>query len=412
MGFFVGIDWLQSNLTSQYFCVVLINILFSFIEHLFIFFVTMNSYLNKDMETGKIVIFDGADMPMHLETKVISELCDGEVLIENLYTTICGSDLHTFCGLRNEKTPTILGHEIVGRVLKIHESHNRLDYLGNVLKEGDIVTWTIFCSDPDSEWAANGMPQKADNLFKYGHAQIKDDDIFHGGLSEYCILKKGTVILILPEDLPLPVAATINCAIATVAGGIRLAGDLRGKNILITGMGLLGIVCAAMCKEAGAVTILATDVNGDRLGQSKSFGVDKTFLLKGDTTEVEDLLKAEFNRNGVDVVFDMSGSPDAMEFGIRSLAIGGIAVWIGGVFHARPVQVDAEQIVRKLITVKGLHNYNYDDFISATNFIKDSYKKYPFSDIVSREFSLKDAQEAFQFAVDHKPLRVGIRISQ
>ncbi|WP_310590080.1 alcohol dehydrogenase catalytic domain-containing protein [Dyadobacter helix] len=29
---------------------------------------------------------------------------------------MCGSDLHTFCGLRQKKTPIILGHEIVGRV--------------------------------------------------------------------------------------------------------------------------------------------------------------------------------------------------------------------------------------------------------------------------------------------------------
>ncbi|WP_316788625.1 zinc-binding dehydrogenase [Pedobacter frigoris] len=364
------------------------------------------------MKKGNIIIFDGADKPMRSDIKTVPELQEGEVLIENLYTTLCGSDLHTFCGLRNEKTPTVLGHEIVGRILKFEETHNRLDYLGNTLKEGDVVTWTIFSSDPNSEWTALGMPQKANSLFKYGHAQIKGDDAFHGGLSDYCILKKDTVILRIPEDLPLPIAATINCAIATVSGGLRLAGDLNGKNVMITGMGLLGIICGAMCKDAGAAVVWATDINEARLEQSRSFGVDKTFLLNENDTDFENSLKETFPKNGVDVVFDMSGAPLAMEFGVKSLAVGGIAIWIGGVFHSRPIQIDAEQVIRKLISIKGLHNYNYEDFVSAVDFITRNYRKYPFDDIVSKEFALLDAQEAFQYAVKHKPLRVGIRISK
>jgi putative phosphonate catabolism associated alcohol dehydrogenase len=348
-----------------------------------------------------LLIFNRAGEDMQLLEKETPSVGTGEILVKNLYTTICGSDLHTFCGLRHEKTPTILGHEIVGEVVEIGIGHPGADYAGNLLQIGDVVTWSIFSSDPQSAEARRGMPQKASRLFKYGHAQVTDDDSFHGGLAEYCILRKNTVVLKIPVGVPLDVAATINCAVATVSGALRLAGDVKGKRVLITGLGLLGVVCASICRDAGAAQIITADINPDRLDQSLSFGADQAYLLSKDPDN------AGLPGN-MDVVFDMSGAPDAMEAGLASLGIGGIAVWVGAVFNSRKVCMDAEQIVRKLIIIKGLHNYNYQDFAYAVDFIGRCHSKFPFETIVGKEFPLKDAQSAFEYAIEHKPLRVGI----
>lgn len=342
-----------------------------------------------------------------MQTREIPPLQKGEVLIENLYTTLCGSDLHTFRGLRQEKTPTVLGHEIVGRVIAFGEGHNGCDHAGSPLRAGDTVTWSIFAANPESGSAKAGIPQKGDGLFKYGHAQVSGQDSFHGGLGEYCILKPYTAILKLPGDIPLPVAATLNCAIATVAGGLRLAGMLKGKTVLITGAGLLGIVCAAMCRDAGAGWIGVADIQPSRLKQAARFGADEGFLLD-DGNGLDD---SKVPDEGVDVVFDMSGSPDAMELGLECLATGGTAVWIGAVFNTRQVQLSPETLIRKLLTVRGLHNYNYVDFEYALDFLRRNIEKYPFSTIVEKEFPLSRAQEAFEYAIAHKPLRVGVRIA-
>jgi alcohol dehydrogenase len=268
-----------------------------------------------------------------------------EIIVRNLYTTLCGSDLHTFCGMRQEKTPTILGHEIVGEVVEIGSGHSGRDYAGNPLRLGDNITWCIFSSDPQSDEAQRGMPQKASALFKYGHSQVTEQDAFHGGLGEYCVLKENTAILRIPEGIPLDVAATINCAVATVAVALRLAGDVRGKRVLITGLGLLGIVCAAMCRDQGAGRIFTADINADRLKHSLDFGADETFLLPP-PVEFGDLNECPTSSSeSIDIAFDMSGAPDAMELGTKALRIGGTAVWIGAVFRSRPVQVDAEQVV-------------------------------------------------------------------
>lgn len=351
------------------------------------------------MNKARLVAFNGHGQPMEVLTKEIPVLQNGEILIENRYTTLCGSDLHTYCGLRQEKVPTVLGHEIVGEILAFSETHSRKDYLGNVLNIGDRVTWSIFSSDPESAMAKAGMPQKGENLFKYGHAQITADDALHGGLSTHCVLKAGTAVLKISKAIPLPVAAMINCAVATVAGALRLAGDVSGKKVLITGSGLLGMVCAAMCKDAGATSIHVADINAQRLDQAKAFGADEIHLL----TDVSSVLPAD-----IDIAFDMSGSADAMENSIKKLAIGGTAIWIGAVFNTRKVQIDAESVVRRLITIKGLHNYNFEDFVYAVNFITKNHQVFPFKKVVSKEFDLSNTGEAFEFAVANKPLRVGI----
>jgi len=354
------------------------------------------------MENAQIIVFDGNNQPLRRLEQVLPVLKPEEILIKNLFTTLCGSDLHTYCGVRQEKTPTVLGHEIVGEIIAFGEGHPQSDYSGQPLKIGDRVTWTIFAADKNSPQSQVGMPQKSDVLFKYGHTMLTKDDALHGGLSTHCVLRKGTAVLKLPKDIPLPVAATINCAVATVAGALRLAGNVQNKTILITGSGLLGVICTAMCHVAGASEIHLTDVDALRLEQGKGFGASQLHLFN----ETLDTLPSR-----VDIAFDMSGSPDAMEDGLNRLDVGGIAVWVGAVFKNRNINVNAENVVRKLISIKGLHNYNFEDFATAVAFVKKHHQTYPFKNIVSKEFNLTDAEQAFRYAMENKPLRVGININ-
>lgn len=364
------------------------------------------------MKTGKLIIFRGPGELMEMQSRNVCVLNPGEILVRNQFTTICGSDIHTYSGLRNEPCPIVLGHEIVGSIAEISEEHSGLDFLGGKIKLGDSITWSIFSSDPTSCCSLEGIPQKGEGLFKYGHALVTEDEAFHGGLAEYCILKPNTSILKVPADLPLPIAATINCAISTVAGALRLAGNVRNKNIFISGMGMLGITCAAMCKDAGANWVGAADISDKRLDNSLKFGADEIFNISDDGSAVSEKIRTKFSKKGVDVVFDMSGSPDAMESSLNMLAVGGKAIWVGAVFNTRKVKIDPENVIRNLITIKGLHNYNFEDFVYALDFIKRNWERYPFESVVEKEFDLADAQMAFEYALQHKPLRVGVRMEK
>lgn len=350
---------------------------------------------------SNIVIFEEAGKPLTFTSCDIPALSEGQVLVRNEYTTLCRSDISTYLGKRIEKSPTILGHEIVGRIVAFGPGQQVCDIFGKPLKAGDRITWGIYAANPLSQMSRRGIPQKSPDLFKYGHEQLRPDNTLHGGLARHTLLRRYTPILPLPEEVPLPEAAIINCAVATVAGSLRLAGELQGRRVALWGAGMLGTVACAMCREAGASEVIALDINEQRLECATHFGATAT--LRSDHTDAASLQ--------ADVTIDYSGFLGAMEASVEALSIGGTAVWVGGVCPQDKVQLDSEQVIRRLSTIRGLHNYNTDDFRTAVDFIVKHHRTYPFAKLIHDGFTLERAEDAFQYAIRHNPYRVGIRIN-
>jgi len=353
--------------------------------------------------SGKAAIFNGQGKPFEFITRQLPAIKPGEILVKTLYTTLCGSDIHTYCGRRMEPPHVVLGHEIVGDILWIDPAHPHKDSRGVDLEIGDRLTWSIFSVPKGIQAPRPDMPQKSPSLFKYGHVLAEGDEVFNGGLADYCILRSNTALIKIDKNIPLKVAATISCAHSTVMGALRVAGEIAGKRVVVFGAGLLGLSCVSMCKEAGAATISVIDTDPARLDWARKFGADKVWPFPVEDSSTPPWPEA-------DIVFDMTGHPQAMKMGIDTLAVGGIAIWIGAVFPADPVPVDAQKIVRKLIQIRGLHNYNYEDFLNATTFIENNYRKYPFEELIEKEYTLDEIETAFAFASNSRPVRVGIKI--
>ncbi|MEI6196511.1 MAG: zinc-binding dehydrogenase [Verrucomicrobiota bacterium] len=362
------------------------------------------------MKTSKLAVFHAKGLPFTYETVPVPALREGEILIRNEYVTLCRSDLNTFSGKRIEKTPTILGHEIVGVIDALAPGAPTQDCRGAELRVGDRVTWAIYASNPDSWMARNGLPQKGPDLFKYGHEQIKPDSTLHGGLAEFCVLRRHTPVIRIEEPMPLPLMALINCSVATVAGALRLAGAVRGRNVIIAGAGMLGIIACAMCRCAGAKRIIALDIDDDRLATAEKFGVDFTVNIQSGGRPVQDRL-AEITADESDTVaFDFSGEPEAMELLINQLGVGGNLVLIGATFPQRALQINAEQLIRNVHTIKGLHNYNEQDFIAAVSFMEQNHQRFPFESLVHDRFDLNSVNEAFECGLKSGAYRVGVRL--
>lgn len=360
------------------------------------------------METSETAIFNQSGQAIELKDIAIPALQPGEILVRNTYVTLCRSDLNTFCGKRIEPSPTILGHEIVGTIAAFGGPGAYIDLRGLHLTVGDRISWAIFSSDPHCSLSRQGIPQKGDHLFKYGHEKLTAQNTLHGGLSQYIILKPHTPIVKLAEGLPNKVAAIINCAVATVAGALRLAGTIHQKQVLVSGAGMLGAVACAMAKTAGASAVVAFDINAARLELAKQYGAD--YALQANTDIATQLQALPLPTPGMDVVLEMSGVADAMEQTIGMLNIGGVAVWVGATYPERRVQVNAELLVRNLITIKGLHNYNAADFLNAVSFMEAHHLDFPFEEMIYDGFNLQQVNEAFAYGLQNNPLRVGIEI--
>ncbi|WP_268035359.1 zinc-binding dehydrogenase [Algoriphagus sp. PAP.12] len=352
---------------------------------------------------GKAMVFKGIKSPFNLEEFKFPLLKPGEVLVRNSYSTVCTSDLHTFYGRRHSCTNSVLGHEVIGEIVDLSQG-GISDYQGNSLKVGDKVTWTVFAFDPLSENTLKGFPQKSERLYKYGHEEINEEYQLNGGFSTHTHLRKGTAIFKLPSNLSLKEAAPINCSHATIAGAIRMAGDISDKNVLVSGVGMLGLSACAQAKFLGANQVWAQDINSEKLNSSEEFGADQTFLYPEKEIET-----ANQEIGGIDIVIETSGSPEAIEKCIGLLGIGGTIILVGSVFPQRDLAINGEVLVRKILTIKGLHNYTPEDLQTAIEFVSTAKNRFPFEKLVGAEFPLDELEKAFELGQEGKHFRVGVK---
>lgn len=358
--------------------------------------------------TSRAMVFTGAGNPLELREYALPRLKCGELLVEVTCCTLCGSDLHTYQGRRAVACPSVLGHEILGRVAELPQDAAVLDYLGRPLNIGDRVTWSIMASCGNCFFCRRGIPQKCDRLFKYGHEEVVPEHPLSGGLADYCHLAAGTTVLRVPDALPDHVACSANCATATAAAALRAAGEYRDRTVLVQGAGMLGLTAAAMARHGGAREVIVCDVQGARLAQAARFGATQTVTLDGDTRALAQIVEDSSEGRGVDIALEMCGAPAAFEQALPLLVTGGRYVVVGAVFSSRPVTLSAEMIVRNLLAIHGVHNYTPEDLAAALEFLADARTTFPFAELVSAPFPLLQADAAFEHAASGRSWRVAV----
>jgi alcohol dehydrogenase len=358
--------------------------------------------------TARSAVFHSPDRPLELRDEVIPDLAEGEVLVRVRLCTLCGSDLHTYRGKRTALTPTILGHEIIGDVVEIGGGA-RADLGGRPLAVGDRITWSIASRCGRCYMCLHDLPQKCERLFKYGHERLTDARPLSGGLAEYCVLTVDTPIVTLPPSLPDAAACIANCATATVVGSLRTGGGCRDEHVLILGAGMLGLNAAALCRIEEAAAVYVADVSPTRLDQASRFGATSCLSFVDDGASLIDELRARTDGRGVDLVLELSGALPAMAAALKTLRIGGRAVFVGAVAPTPPLAIDPEQVVRRLLTIRGLHNYIPDDLAKAVGFLASACPQYPFDTLVSSPFPLSEIEAAFAEAVTGRTLRVAVK---
>ena len=186
-----------------------------------------------------------------------------------------------------------------------------------------------------------------------------------GGLADYCLLAPGTTILRLPNHLPDETACPASCATATVAAALRSAGDLEDRTVLVQGAGMLGLTACAMSRTAGAAAVICCEPDPVRLALAEAFGATAP-VAPGEAAAA--VVRAT-GGYGVDVALELSGAPAAFESALPLLRKGGVYVLVGAVFPSRPASVSVEKIVRRHLTLRGVHNYIPKDLQRAVQFL-------------------------------------------
>lgn len=315
---------------------------------------------------------------------------DALVAIE--LSTVCGSDVHTVAGHRTAHTPLVLGHESVGRIIALGEDGVKaVD--GAELRIGDRVVWSVTVSCGTCDRCAAGLTQKCRTLAKYGHERIEPRWELTGAFASHAHLRAGTAIVRVPEALPAAALAPASCATATAWAAVRRGSaghELDGARVLVYGAGLVGLSAVAIAADAGA-EVTVVDPSATRRTFAERFGGSP--VSSANST--------------ADIVIEASGH--AVADAIAAADVGGTVVLVGSVFPADPIPVDAEDAVRRLLTITGVHNYTGGDLAAATGFLVGRGRAYPFAEAVGAVFPLEEVDAAIAAAsAPGAPLRVAV----
>lgn len=361
------------------------------------------------MRTARAAVYEAPNTPFVLKEFPLRPVRRGEVLVRVTMSTICRSDIHSYQGHRPNPCPGILGHEIIGLVEEIGEGIEN-DMRGDPLKVGDRITWSeYFFGGPCYYRDVLDMPQKCHGLRKYGHDLAADDPHFLGGFADYCYILPGTFILKLPPELSDEEATPLNCGVATMASVTEAAAIALGDAVVIQGLGLLGLYGAAMAKARGARCVIGLDEVPSRLDAAKKFGADHVIDVGRMPAEaVIDEVRRWCRPDGADAVIEVCGVPDVIPQGLQMLRTGGRYVLGGLVNPNAAVTIDANVLVKRWITLRGIHNYHPRHLIQALDFVMTNRGRFPFQDIVDAKFALTDLDAAFRKAAERSVLRAAV----
>jgi putative phosphonate catabolism associated alcohol dehydrogenase len=362
----------------------------------------------------ELQVFTGPGEPFadqHLEFDPATDLGEGESLVRIDLATICGSDIHTIDGKRDEETPSVLGHEAVGTVIA---TRGQAD-----LDEGTRVTWTIADSCGHcAPCVEHDLPQKCEHLFKYGHAALSNGTGLNGCYASHVVLRAGTHVVVLPDEVPDAVAAPANCALATMVHAVDLwrchrasspmqetGNDASLGAVLVQGGGLLGVYGCALLREAGARVVFCVEVDEARFPLIEQFGGTP---IDGRDAKSATAQILEQCPDGVDAAFEVAGSKQLLSQGAEVLRIGGFYGWVGLVHPDSAIDMTAELVIRKCLTLRGIHNYRPFDLEHAIAFLARNVDRLPFTSLVSPPIALGSLSEAVELSRQRRFMRVAL----
>jgi len=328
---------------------------------------------------AEAVVFCGVDKPFERVAVPDVLLREGELLAQIELATVCGSDLRTVAGERLAQVPLVLGHEQVGRVVAFGPGSPARASDGSELRIGDRIVWAVAIDCGACRMCRRGIPNKCEQLHKYGHERMRRGWELSGGVATHTHLQPRTTIVRVPEHLPAQVLAPASCATATIMAAVEAAEEirpLRGEIVVVSGCGMLGLTAIAAARGAGA-TVVAVDVDSSRRELARRFGAEAAASpgVRAVRSAIADAAARRpdwggSGRVGFGVAFELSGAEGSVQTLLECSDVGAAIVLAGSVFPAPSVPLSAELVVRGLLTIRGVHNYRPEHLERAVRFLQ------------------------------------------
>ena len=245
----------------------------------------------------------------------IPQISDDQVLIKVHATAICGTDLHLYhwneyAQKRMTNLPMVFGHETAGEIVEIGK--NVTGY-----KLGDRISVETHVPCNHCWQCRNGNPHICENQHVFG---VTDP----GAFAEYAPVHKDCIVR-LKDDISYEMGAMLE-AMGAGVHGVEVA-QVRGKRVLVSGCGPIGLMTIGACKAHGASQVIACDLIDEKLEIAKTMGADLT--VNSREVDLPTFVRSQTDGVGADAVIDITGNPHAIRAGLKAVRKGGIFVSVG-----------------------------------------------------------------------------------
>lgn len=295
----------------------------------------------------------------------------GEALVRVRAAGVCGTDFRIWTGDRQVRYPLIMGHEFIGDVAAVGAG------VANV-KPGDSVA-----VEPNYSCGNCALCQEGNRNLCLSRTAVGID--VDGGFAE---LARIPARCCWPAPAGLtPEQLLLTEPLAVVVRAVRRGAARAGERAAVLGAGTLGLLAVQVLKAQGA-RVLAVSRSERRLALARELGAEAVHsLAAGPGSEAA---RRFSGREGVDLVVETAGTPEAVAEAIELARPGGRVV-LTGLPH-EPSRVHFFWVVRRELTLLGSMIYQ-DEFPEAMRLLKGGAVKA--GPLVTHRFSLDAIQEAF-----------------
>ncbi|WP_242140948.1 S-(hydroxymethyl)glutathione dehydrogenase/class III alcohol dehydrogenase [Sphingomonas sp. TREG-RG-20F-R18-01] len=305
------------------------------------------------MKTRAAVAFE-AKRPLEIVELDIEGPKAGEVLVEIMATGICHTDAYTLDGLDSEGLfPSVLGHEGAGIVRELGVGVTSV-------KPGDhvIPLYTPECRQCKSCLsgktnlctairATQGKGLMPDGTTRFSY---KGAPIFHymgcSTFSNFTVLPEIAVAKIR-DDAPFNSACYVGCGVTTGVGAVVNTAKVQvGDNIVVFGLGGIGLNVLQGARLAGAGKIIGVDLNPDREEWGRRFGMTDFIDARGKSREETIATIIALTDGGADFSFDCTGNTEVMRTALEACHRGwGTSIIIGVAEAGKEISTRPFQLV-------------------------------------------------------------------
>jgi S-(hydroxymethyl)glutathione dehydrogenase / alcohol dehydrogenase len=265
-----------------------------------------------------------ANKPLTIETIDIAGPKPGEVLVEIMATGVCHTDAYTLSGLDSEgKFPAILGHEGAGIVREIGKGVTSL-------KVGDhvIPLYTPECRScktclsQRSNLCTSIRATQGQGVMPDGTSRFRCEsagaskDVFHymgcSTFSNFTVLPEIALAKVR-EDAPFDKICYIGCGVTTGLGAVFYTAKVwPGANVVVFGLGGIGLNVIQGARMVGANKIIGVDINPGKVEMAKKFGM--THFVNPDEVGRDKVVEAivDLTGGGADFSFECVGNVNTM----------------------------------------------------------------------------------------------------